>query len=353
MPREQVKYAPPAGSQWHGSSRFAGWPQSLRDVGFTAAICVVIAVIIWAVSDSGFLSALAFSMPIGLSTHLYTRTAMTWFPKVHVFLVWTITIPLAVLTGVAIGGLILGIPLGDLADEGLPIGSLVIALIATYIFYSYYTMNEMRGMLREQEVSQLRSEKRLVETQMRLLQSQIEPHFLFNTLSNVLSLVRTDPSRAEDMLQQLTRFLRSSLQRSREEHATLGDELDLLESYLSIIKIRMGERLDYSIRVNGDAADVSLSPLILQPLIENAVIHGLEPMEEGGRIDVEAEIEGDFLKVSVEDTGAGLADHSKEAGFGLANVRSRLDMLYDGNARMEFSDVEPHGLRIRLWLPRA
>ncbi len=337
---------------YHSDRQTSGVAQQLRDFGFTAAICVVIAAVIWGLGGAAFLEALAFSIPIGLSTHLFTRIGMLRFPHTHIGLIWAITVPAGVIAGIAAGGLILGIPLADLAKQGTPFGSFIIALAATYVFYSYYTMNEMRERLRAQEVSRLRSDKRLVETRMRLLQSQIEPHFLFNTLSNVLSLVRTDPSRAEDMLQQLTRFLRASLQRSREDRSSVQDELDLVDSYLAILKIRMGERLEYEISTFDGAADVPLSPLVLQPIVENAVIHGLEPLERGGRIDVKAELDGDSVLLTVEDTGAGLGDASASSGFGLSNVRERLGMLYGEDARLEFSQVEPSGLRVRAWIPK-
>lgn len=324
----------------------------LREVGFTILVCIVIAAAIWGLGSADFLTALWYSLGIGLSTHLFTSIGMSRLPGVHIGLIWLVTIPAGVGTGIVIGSLINGIPIGEFFNGGAPLGSLIIALTATYVFYSYYSMNEMRARIREQELSQLRAEKRLMETRMRLLQSQIEPHFLFNTLSHVVSLVRSDATRAEEMLQKLTHFLRASLRRSRAEQASLQDELDLVDSYLSILKVRMGERLDYSIESCESADRIALAPLMLQPLVENAVVHGLEPTEAGGSIIVTATTDDETLVLTVADTGVGLDLDSSGSGFGLSNVRSRLQMRYGQRAQIDFSDVEPHGLRVRVSIPR-
>ncbi|MEX0942701.1 MAG: sensor histidine kinase [Pseudomonadales bacterium] len=322
----------------------------LRPYSVTVLICIAIAIIIWGLSGSGFLETLVISLCIGLSTHTFTMVAIRT-TGLSVFLVWLVTIPLGVLIGLLLGAVFTGIAIDKILVGGSPLFALVIALIATYVFYSYYSMNELQEQVREQELDRVRSEKTLVETQLRLLQSQIEPHFLFNTLSNVVSLIAVDPSRAETMLRNLTQFLRASLQRSRSTNTRLQDELELLSDYLAIMQIRMEERLHYDIEADPDVSGVSFPPLILQPLVENAVVHGIEPLETGGVITVRAHRSGDLLKIEVTDTGVGIAQSGRATGLGISNVKERLDRLYEGAAGLTFTDVEPHGLRVSLEIP--
>lgn len=330
--------------------RYAGARERLKQVGVTVLICIVIAAILWAVSSSAFVEALWYSLGIGLSVHLLTALATARLPRVPVIAIWVVTLPAGVMSGLFIGSIVNGEPMAEIFANSTPIGSLIIALIVTYVFYSYYSMAELRESLRAREVAQLESDKQLTETQLRLLQSQIEPHFLFNTLSHVISLVRNDPPRAEAMLQQLSQFLRASLRRSRSEYATLADEVALLRDYLEILKVRMGERLHFSFELDVDPKTITLPPLILQPLVENAVVHGLEPAEAGGKIVIRARREDHTMVLEVEDSGPGI-DTTSGDGFGLANVRARLARLYGTGAQMEFSDAVPHGLKVRLRIP--
>lgn len=322
----------------------------VRPYSFTVLICVAIAVIIWGLSGSGFLESLVISLSIGLSTHTLTIIAIR-VTGLSVFLIWLATIPLGVLSGLALGALFTGIPVERILGGGSPLFALVIALIATYVIYSYYSMNELQAQLRQQELDRVRSEKTLVETQLRLLQSQIEPHFLFNTLSNVVSLIAIDPGRAETMLRKLTQFLRASLRRSRSTDTTLADELELLSAYLSIIQIRMEGRLQYEIEADPDLSDVAFPPLILQPLVENAIVHGLEPLEEGGSVIIHARRAEGRLNIEVRDSGVGITLSAGVGGLGITNVKDRLDRLYGSKARLTFMDVEPHGLRVNLEIP--
>lgn len=203
--------------------------------------------------------------------------------------------------------------------------------------------------------SQLRAQKtrsQLTQAQLRLLQAQIEPHFLFNSLANVAALIDAEPALAGRLLDALIRYLRSSLQRTRAERGSLGDEVALLTAYLDVLKIRMGERLDYAFEIPPDLMAREFPPMLLQPLVENAIRHGLEPKLAGGRLRVSA-AEGDgCLRIVVSDDGVGFGDTAGD-GVGLANVRARLAALYGPEARMLVNSGVGAGVTATLELPRA
>jgi sensor histidine kinase YesM len=186
-----------------------------------------------------------------------------------------------------------------------------------------------------------------------LLQAQIEPHFLFNTLSNIAGLIHQDPAAAEQTLLNLTTLLRSSLKRTREDATTLAEELEIAQAYLEINAIRMQGRLSYHIRCDPQLSSLPLPPLLVQPLIENAIKHGIDPKEEGGSIDVSARIEDNEVHIDITDTGAGIEANQPTAGTGtgLKNVRERLRVLYGDRGDLTLTDNQPHGMIATLVLP--
>ena len=179
-----------------------------------------------------------------------------------------------------------------------------------------------------------------VEAQLTALQAQIEPHFLFNTLANVKRLYETAPDQGREMLASLINYLRAALPAMRESGSTLGRELELARSFLTILKMRMRERLDFSIDHDPGLANARVPPMVLPTLVENAIKHGLSPLREGGRIDIHARREGDDLLVEVRDNGIGFSG-SAGAGVGLANTRSRLTALYGARASMTLTAGVP------------
>ena len=187
------------------------------------------------------------------------------------------------------------------------------------------------------------SEKQLVQAQMRMLQAQIEPHFLFNTLANIQTLIPRAPDKASLMLDNFIAYLRQSLTASRAQEGTVKQEVDLLRNYLELLKIRMGDRLQFEFDVEPDLQSASLPPMLLQPIVENAIKHGLEPKVEGGRVRVTARRSGETMVLTVADNGLGFSDHadSSGSGVGLANLRERLAVLYDGQATLTVADAAP------------
>lgn len=199
-----------------------------------------------------------------------------------------------------------------------------------------------------------RAERERTTAELKALRAQVEPHFLYNTLSNVVSLIEREPATAKYMTERLIGYLRHTLDASRREHATVGDELAIIADYLEILRLRMGERLWYEVAADDATRALPLSPMLLQPLVENAIKHGLEPKIEGGRITVSAVVQDGRLNIVVEDTGLGfgVATDTAGSGSGLANVRGRLKAIYGDAARLSIEQPEA-GTRIRLSLPIA
>ena len=252
-------------------------------------------------------------------------------------------------TGLALGGwLALGSPVFFFQAEGY--GSLLLGVFFGILGFIFFTT---RDDLMEARASLAEQEKQRVETELRLLQAQIEPHFLFNTLSNVISLIRTDPDRAESTLVNLTQFLRSTLKRSRESSAHLSDELNIVHAYLQIQQTRMGDRLSFSIDADSSLHQADFPPLLLQPLVENAVIHGVEPSEAGGTVHVRAMAADGALTVTVSDDGVGIQSSTTGNRVGLRNIRERLQSLFGDAASLSLSERSPHGVTAELVIPLA
>jgi sensor histidine kinase YesM len=195
--------------------------------------------------------------------------------------------------------------------------------------------------------------KQAAEAELKLMQAQVEPHFLFNTLASVQFLTETDPPAAHRLLGHLIAYLRSALPQLRASSTTLGKELELCEPYLSILRTRIGSRLSFAIDVDGALRAHPFPPNLLISLVENAVKHGIEPSPDGGTIAIGARREGDRLVVDVVDTGRGIVEAPPlpGGGVGLANVRERLAALYGSRGRFTLSPVEPRGTRATLEIP--
>ncbi len=228
--------------------------------------------------------------------------------------------------------------------------ALFFSVIIVYFLVTRSRVIHVSHALQEARIKDLAQEKHMAETRLHLLQAQIEPHFLFNTLSHVSSLVDTDPAQGKKMLASLTRYLRSTLKRSREHDATLRQEIELIRDYLDIFKVRMGARLRYTIDIPEDFLAQRFMPMLLQPLVENAIQHGLEPAPAGGEIRIAAERHGDVLQLQVLDNGLGLR-HDTESGFGLVNIRERLRSLYDDQARLRIEANDPTGVKATIEVP--
>lgn len=228
-----------------------------------------------------------------------------------------------------------------------------IAIIQSYAAAQRASARAATEQLQRQQELALRQE---TESRLRMLQAQIEPHFLLNTLANVRSLMKRDADRARDMLDHLSDYLQIALPRMREEKSTLEREAQLSSSYLAIMQIRMGGRLSYRVNIEPAASSLPLAPMLLQTLVENAVKHGAEPSAEACEIVISAaivqRIETRCLQLSVADTGVGFgAANTRGTGVGLANVRERLNTLYGAGAELMIEPNTPQGVRATLAIP--
>ncbi len=207
------------------------------------------------------------------------------------------------------------------------------------------------------EAEQSDVSRQVTEARLQALQAQVEPHFLYNTLANVQALNEVDPPAANQMVGHLIQYLRASLPKMRESTSTVGQELELVRAYLSILQMRMGERLVFEISASDELLAYSFPPMMLPSLVENAIKHGLEPQREGGRIDVVVErlleADGETLRVQVKDTGKGLLDTPVQAGggVGLTNLRERLQAIYGTKGRFTLTSNEPKGAVATIEVP--
>jgi len=243
---------------------------------------------------------------------------------------------------------------GDFADHTYRAGVwLTWALLGSLAYALFYLTREdeqQRDLLCDAERAQQALAALMLQARLSALQAQIEPHFLFNTLANVRRLYETAPSRGREMLGCLIDYLRAALPSMRSSSSTLGRELDLARSFLTILQMRMGDRLQFSITADAGLLGMAMPPMVLPTLLENAIKHGLGPLPEGGRIDIRARRDGAAMEVEVRDTGAGFTA-AKGSGVGLANTRSRLAGLYGPRASLQLSAGSPRGVVATLRLP--
>ncbi len=201
------------------------------------------------------------------------------------------------------------------------------------------------------ELERSRFERNALDTRLRLLQAQVEPHFLFNTLANVQALVEAGSPQAPTVLKSLIAYLRAAVPRVHDPATTLGQELDLVRAYLELMQMRMPDRLQVALHIDPAATGLQCPAMTLLTLVENAVRHGIDPSEEGGRIDVDVWLRDDRCHVRVIDTGVGLQPAGDGSGTGLSTLRERLALGFDGEARMRLVGIEPHGVSAELDFP--
>ncbi|MET0267929.1 MAG: sensor histidine kinase [Duganella sp.] len=246
----------------------------------------------------------------------------------------------------------------NILTPGLSLSIVVISVVVACVLLFAYRMRERELQDRErlaQEQQRLQeAERRALAAQLRMLQAQIEPHFLYNTLANAVGLIGPSPERARLLLEHLIEYLRATLAASRHSDAPLQGEINTITAYLELMKLRMGERLRYRIDLSTEAAQVPMPPMLLQPLVENAISHGLEPKIDGGEIAVAAHIEAGRLCIAVSDTGVGFQRSTSSkvgGGVGLSNLRERMAVLYGDAGSMDIIDNAAGGVSVTLRIP--
>jgi len=334
---------------------------------YTIAIATFIAVFLTLtgiytpfVTINTFVIMLVISQCYGISTCLSIMLLLRAFkPKKKAFAVFIILIGMA--SGILIGHLMAAFILqqnrptfmwGWKKEFFKTIGLwLALSSAIGYFFYSMARIKISKEIIQQERINRLSSEKEALEANLRLLQAQIEPHFLFNTLSNVLSLIDTNPTNGKSMLVDLIHYLRTSLSRTFPDPITLDQEIDMIKAYLNIQKIRMGERLRFKIELPDAVRTHPFPPMLLQPLAENAIKHGLEPKMEGGEITIKAVEKDDLIRIEVMDTGLGFSSFQK-VGVGIGNVRERIKLLYGEKGRLILEENEPNGVRAIIEVPK-
>lgn len=334
--------------------------------GASITFCVntVIAVVLWRTGMGRFDEQFVYSQGIGMSIWGLTHAGAVWlsrpndpggFPRGWRLL---LLVPGCTVLGVALGSVIGSLYAGQAMGSWGGINprleiwmfamSLTIGLLMTTYFY-------LVGKSRYLQAELERSQRYQAEAQLKLLQSQLEPHMLFNTLANLRVLIALDAPRAQVMLDHLIAFLRATLQASRVSQHPLAVEFERLQDYLALMSVRMGPRLRHALNLPPALRAMPVPPLLLQPLVENAIRHGLEPHVQGGELQVSACVQHlqnrAMLVLEVSDTGVGCVPNEIKEGFGLTQVRERLSTAYGEAAGLEIMALAPHGTRMRVHLP--
>ncbi|MBE7368579.1 sensor histidine kinase [Ramlibacter pallidus] len=339
------------------------WISKLQNLLQTIAFCLAVATIQYAFSpDRPYPPLVAYSLFTGctiwavidLGRHLLPTASETGWPAG-----WQGGM-------LVVGGIVTGFLVGNIGGDAvmrslglIPAGSsssgthlrsgLLITLLAG-IAGSYWFYSRNKSAYLERRIGE--AERHAGEARLKLLESQLEPHMLFNTLANLRALIAVDPGRAQQMLDHMIAYLRATLDASRATTHPLQLEFDRLRDYLELMAIRMGPRLRSTIELPAELAGLRVPTLLLQPVVENSILHGLEPKVEGGQVTVRAARDGDRLLLEVTDTGVGDAAGSAGKGFGLVQIRERLATLYAGRAVIDFTR-DAHGACTRILLPIA
>ncbi len=344
------------------------WKRFGADLIYATIFNIGVAVAItFLLSGGNFVGNMVASMCIGTTAFLFIDGMRLWLRRgsdqhswPRLIIIIAVAVPLAQIVGGAMTELILGIRMRTLTEvysERQAVGTMVFILLATIVATLLFS-NRERLMRVEAEAAKEKARaeaiaRQALQAQLQLLQAQIEPHMLFNTLANLQGLIAIDAPRAQHMLDQLIVYLRATLTSSRAEVTTLGQEMTLMDAYLGLMSVRMGNRLAYELHVPAELRGAQIPPMLLQPLIENAIIHGLEPKIEGGRIVVSAAALDGKLQVSVIDDGLGLDATSTKSGtqLGLSNTRSRLEAIHGSQAHLKLSPNPAGGARAELIVP--
>ncbi|TDM51560.1 sensor histidine kinase [Aliivibrio fischeri] len=328
--------------------------QLVKSLLITTLFCTVIAMMTSNIWPSPFYEHITISLGYGYSAVLCSFVLENNFPTLKKAYSTVLAMVLSITLGTFHASLWLN-KYEDFATLEALQPIVLLGLIFTAICFYYFHAAE-KTMLAEQALAlskrkQLEQEKALVLSQLSQLQSQIEPHFLFNTLANISALIELDSNKAKLMLEKLTDLLRGSLKTNRNPLITIEQEIELLNAYLSIQQIRLGDRLTYEIDKQ-IVEPISLPPLLIQPLVENAITHGIEPSVQGGHLMIQFKQENNQFFVVISDNGIGLKSVSPSKGHGMSlnNIKQRLHDLFDGSASVRITENKD-GVNAELTIP--
>ena len=332
-----------------GFARVFAWPR-LR---FTLAVSAALGVISGLHNETPMLIDLLRAVFMGCAILLVfgglerrPRRLPNWLPRTVVRLI----------------GIVLVIPVsaafmaGIDMDRSDSLGRLVGTALLFAPWIAVATILRQRDLFaREQafafELERSEFERRVSDARLSLMQAQVEPHFLFNTLANIQALVDSGSPQASKVLTSLIAYLRAAVPRMHSQSTTLDDEVQLVRAYLELMQMRMPDRLQYAIHLEPAAARLYCPPMTLLTLVENAVRHGIDPSETGGRIDADIWVRDNRCVIRVKDTGVGLKTVSRGLGTGLSTLRERLKLAYGGEAQLTLTEVAPHGVCAEISFP--
>lgn len=328
---------------------------TIRSLIVTSLFCLVIAFVTQSIWPSSYMEHLLVSLGYGYSAVGCAHLIILFLPSISERLVTLMSLVGAMCLGTVNAYYVLS-KYEDFATLSQLKPVVILGFIFTCTCFVFFYAHEQKLIAqKEAEVAKRKQseyEKAMVLSQLKQLQSQIEPHFLFNTLANVSVLIEQDPKQAQIMLEKLTDLLRGTLKASRQEYSSLNTELEMVDAYLAIQQIRLGSRLTYSI-ANELVQDVSLPPLVLQPLVENAIQHGIEPKVDGGSVNILVTQSPSDLVIEVVDSGVGMNSGLGTAGHGvgLENTQQRLKKLFGVNANLSLLESQTGGVKAKVSIP--
>jgi sensor histidine kinase YesM len=324
----------------------------------------VIALALTAFGDNSFGGNLVYSHCIGINIWLLIELGQHYLLPVpkqqwrRLYLIVPVSVTLGYVVGLYLAAWLLNYPTDGLWSEQprLVLGYLLMSLTAGgAVTYYFMSREQLAAANEEMALASAQTEaaqRHAAESRLLLLQSQLEPHMLFNTLANLRALIGSNPTAATAMLDRLNAYLRATLNASRATRHSLQIEFDRLQDYLELIAVRMGPRLHYRLELPPELAHLQVPPLLLQPLVENAIKHGLEPKVEGGSVTVRARHEAGQLTLEVMDTGVGLSgDGATVDGFGMTQVRERLATSYGLGATLKLAAGAATGTQVSVTIP--
>lgn len=334
-------------------------PAAVRDMFvLTILFCALVAAVVTLASPSlaGFARWLLIVESIGI-TSVAIGTLLSRVPRLRRcspaaahLVIGGIAVPSGYVIGSSLAYTLLGEPLPILQPEPRRIVALVATALAGVLLVY---VDAMRHRIQNEATARLEAQRLATDAELRMLRAQLEPHMLFNTLANLRSLVDVDPKLAQSMIDQIITYLRGTLAASRAESLPLSQEFAQLRAYLEIMALRMGHRMTYRLELPPALEEFAVPPMLLQPLVENAIKHGIEPKVGSSTLEVAAARDDGAIVVTVADTGRGMpVDATAGSGYGVEHVRDRLRAFFGPAATLTLTRNAPAGTRAVVRIPR-
>jgi two-component system, LytTR family, sensor kinase len=336
----------------------------------TFVFCLIVTVVIAAgltFSDPPnylvyLISSFIYTMCIGFTIHTLTMFALPRIAALHMVFRLSVLLMVFLVGGIIGTGISVEIHKLVLNDSfttkdyiHLLYFNLLLSIIFGSIAVLYVTLKvnaeRMASELKEKELNEERLTRLKMKAELEALQAKINPHFLFNTLNSIASLISENPKAAETTVEKLSELFRYTLKDADKSTVTIGEELEIVRTYLEIEKVRFGERLQYAINYDGSILDLQVPALLIQPLVENSIKHGIANDIHGGSILVEVRKQEKKCRIMVQDTGKGFRAKNTENGFGLRSIQERLKYMYADEATLDIIGSDPTQIIITIPLP--